>query len=151
MCCQIPDARFGASLPTHPIGQQRPVECSAFQSFKRQLRSESCLSTKASKSAITAIGLRRSIGQQSAAYLPFHLEWSRTAASISGECVLRSPYRPSSLLQTRRSGKPWFYGLDIYKAAGRDLAQPAICGRSEWLSNFNSCSFLRAACTTGIR
>jgi len=38
------------------FGQQLPVEHSAFQSFKRQLRSESCLSTKASNSAKAAGG-----------------------------------------------------------------------------------------------
>jgi len=41
-------------------------------------------------SAKMAIGLRCSIGQKSAAYLPFSFEWSGTAAFLSGECVLRA-------------------------------------------------------------
>lgn len=41
-------------------------------------------------SALTAVGRLRSIGQQSAAYLPFSLSRSRTTAFPFGECVLRA-------------------------------------------------------------
>ena len=59
-------------LRPHLAGQQRPVECSAFQSFKRQLRSESCLSTKASKSARADLGLPARIRRQCGGYVPFN-------------------------------------------------------------------------------
>ena len=42
------------------------------------------------KSAITAVGLTRSIGLQSCAYQPFSPKRSRTAAFLSGECLLRA-------------------------------------------------------------
>lgn len=41
-------------------------------------------------SAITAVGLKGSIGQQSGAYPPFSTEWLQTATLLSGECVLRA-------------------------------------------------------------
>lgn len=46
-------------------------------------------------SALTAVGRLRSIGQQSAAYLPFSLSRSRTTAFPFGECVLRAHKRHS--------------------------------------------------------
>ena len=78
------------TMAIRAVGQKQKFVPAQSQTLERPLNSETRLIGNSCFSAITAIGLRRSIGQQSAAYLPFHLEWSRTAASISGECVLRA-------------------------------------------------------------
>lgn len=72
----------------HTTGQERSVTLRRRLSFRGPLKSESCRMAYGSTSAIAAGGLRCSIRQQSAAYLPFGFERSRTAALPSGECVL---------------------------------------------------------------
>jgi len=103
-----------ASCPKRPV---------APRSVQRRVTEDSSHSGKMltdRTSAKTAIGLRRSNGQQTAAFQPFNLEWSPTAAFPSVECVLRA-----------RSG-PWRFGkADLQRLSWANLCCVAFLATTQ--------------------